>query len=69
MKVDTQRLHKYVIYSLISMVVLLKTIGPLLYAVNQFYPEDDPLVISLLGENILICTPSGIKYISADELE
>ncbi|MEZ5758479.1 MAG: hypothetical protein R3D86_09695 [Emcibacteraceae bacterium] len=56
------------IYFLISMVVLLKTIGPALYLVNQFYPEDDPFVISLFGESVFICTPSGIKYINADEL-
>lgn len=68
MKVKTQTLQKYMIYFLILMVVLLKTIGPALYLVNQFYPEDDPLVVSLFGENLFICTPSGIKYISADEL-
>jgi|GEM_PF-3927255 len=68
MKIDTQKVQTLVIYSLISMVVLLKTIGPILFIISQFLPAGDPLIISLFGDNILICTPNGIKYISADEL-
>jgi len=53
---------------LFALAVFFNAIAPLAVVAKEFSASDNMSVESLFGDKILICTPSGFKYINIDEL-
>lgn len=53
---------------IIALAFFLNAIAPLSVVAKEFSTSDNVATESLFGDKILICTPTGFKYISIDEL-
>ena len=67
--IEAFRNSKFAIQTLLTMVLFFNAVAPLSIVITQFYSVDEASAESLFGDKILICTPSGYKYISFDEFE
>ena len=59
---------KFRINIFVALVVFLNAIAPLSVVAKELSTSADTGIEALFGEKILICTPTGFKYISIDEL-
>lgn len=66
--IESLRHHKLTINLLIALAVFLNAIAPLSVVAKEFSATDSVSSESLFGDKILICTPTGFKYISIEEL-
>ena len=60
--------HKNLTNLFVAFVVFLNAMAPLSVVAKDFSNSDDATAEALFGDKIVICTPTGFKYISVDEL-
>lgn len=60
--------YKFSVNLLIAMIVFLNAIAPISVVARELSGSDDTTAEALFGDKILICTPTGFKYISIEEL-
>ncbi|MDG1857948.1 MAG: hypothetical protein P8I94_02520, partial [Emcibacteraceae bacterium] len=66
--IKSLRQHKFAINILVAAAVILNAMAPLSVVAKEYFASDNASVEMLFGNKILICTPTGFKYISIDEL-
>jgi len=66
--IDSLRHNKFAINLIIALAVFLNAVAPLSVVAKEFSAQNNVSTESLFGDKILICTPTGFKYISIEEL-
>lgn len=62
------RAYQFKINLFVALVLILNAFAPLSVVAKEFSSAKEVGIEALYGDNILICTPTGFKYISIDEL-
>ncbi len=59
--------NRFYVQLLLVTAVFLNAAAPLSAVADQLFPSEEASLESLLGSKIIICTPTGFKYISYDD--
>ena len=60
--------NKFAVNLLIAAAIFLNAMAPLSVVAKEISPADTASIDALFGDKIVICTPTGFKYVSIDEL-